>query len=69
MTDLTPGETIYCIGLDMQCRKVVTKEHFVGTHTDGRPIIRGFDGISVIYAWKDIYKTAGDARKAIESES
>lgn len=69
MTDLIPGEKIWTIGMDMQCRKVVCPARFDGIHEDGRPIVIGSDGVRVIYGWDDIFKTESDARGKIEHES
>lgn len=63
-TDLTPGETVWTIGLDSQCRPIVSPSTFVRIHSDGRPIIQTSDGLRVIYVWHDLYKSRADAERS-----
>ncbi len=62
-----PGETLYTIGINMACKRVVVKVVFVRLHTDGR-VITESRGIKVIGgAPTEYFRSKADAGRLFRS--
>jgi len=67
--DFIPGEKLYTVGIDMQCRRVVVCCRFVRMHPDGRVVTQSRSGIKVIGGpVSDYHKTRESVRDQIRKE-
>jgi hypothetical protein len=67
MSDYTPGETIFTIGLNDKCKHIICAEKFVRDTPEGEIIIESTMGLQLMLPPNGVYKCREDAKAVIET--